>query len=679
MGAKPISLSLTRIDDSFWNRYISLVPREILPYQRAVLYDELPDVEKSHAIANLRIAAGLEEGDFYGFVFQDSDLAKWLEAVAYSLATTPDPDLEEEADKVIALLAAAQKENGYLDTYFQIREGGAEFVNLRDGHELYCAGHLIEAGVAYKRATGKDSLLNICIRMADHIVEVFHKEPLLRGVPGHEEIELALVKLYEETGNTAYLDMAADFLDRRGQTPYYFEEERRRKGWMQIFPEHPGEGYCYEYSQSHRPVRQQVKATGHAVRATYLYCAMADVAAYRQDDALLAACKALYENITTRQMYVTGSIGSSGFLERFTVDYDLPNTSNYSETCASIGLALFSRRMAAHLLDATYMDTAELALYNTVLSGISQDGKSFFYVNPLSVWPPACMDATSLSHVKPVRQKWFGCACCPPNIARTLASLSEYTYFVSPGELYVNLYVSGEAQVTLGEKDFRLKVDTRFPFAGDVVLRLEERIEDTEESTEEAKGKEGKGKEETEALEEERKTAEERLAAYQKSYEEKENAKTRGEEKKVPGALHLRLPSYVPSYRLSLARQGMEQMLRILPEKGYLTIPGPFQAGDEIHLTMPLLVHQLRANPEVRADAGRVCLAKGPVIYCLEEVDNGSNLEQLLLDPSSPVREVYREDILGGTLCLQARGYRSTLSSFPEGSLYASAEVELSP
>ena len=648
MGAKPISLSLTSIDDSFWNRYISLVPREILPYQRSVLYDELPDVEKSHAIANLRIAAGFEEGDFYGFVFQDSDVAKWLEAVSYSLATNPDPDLEKEADEVIALLSAAQKENGYLDTYFQIREGGVEFANLRDGHELYCAGHLIEAGVAYKRATGKDSLLSICIRMANHIVEAFHKEPLLRAIPGHEEIELALVKLYEETGNASYLDMAADFLDRRGVEPFYFEEEKRRKGWMQIFPEHTQEGYCYPYSQAHLPVRKQTVATGHAVRATYLYCAMADVAAYKEDEELLAACKALYQNITTRQMYVTGSIGSSGYLERFTIDYDLPNSSNYSETCASIGLALFSRRMAAHLLDATYMDTAELALYNTVLSGISQDGKSFFYVNPLSVWPAACMDATSLSHVKPVRQKWFGCACCPPNIARTLSSLPEYAYFVSPGELYVNLFISGTASATLGEKDFTLHVDTRFPFAGDVVLRLEER----------------KGEEAKEA------GAKETTPASQGG--------ARQEEKKA-GALHLRLPSYVPSYRLSLTRGGMEKQLRILPEKGYLTIPGPFMPGDEIRLTMALLIQQLRANPEVRSDAGRVCLAKGPIVYCLEEIDNGSNLEQLLIDPLSPVREVYREDILGGTLCLQARGYRATLPSFPEGALYASSEVEFVP
>ena len=614
MERKTISLKEVKICDPFWDRYTGLVPWEVIPYQRRVLYDEQPGVEKSHAIENLRIAAGLSEGDFYGFVFQDSDVAKWLEAVAFSLASHPDPELEAQADEVIALLERAQKENGYLDTYFQIREEGREFANLREGHELYCAGHLIEAGVAYHRSTGKETLLKICERLADHILECFQKPPLLRAIPGHEEIELALVKLYEETGKEAYLDMAAAFLDRRGESPSYFEEEMQRPGWKPIFPELRPEGYQLAYSQAHQPVRQQRKATGHAVRATYLYCAMADVAAYRQDEEMMEACQALYENITRRQMYVTGSIGSSGWLERFTTDYDLPNASNYSETCASIGLALFCRRMAAHLLDARYMDTAEAALYNTVLSGIALDGKAFFYVNPLSVWPPACMEATSLSHVKPVRQKWFGCACCPPNIARTLASLPEYAFFTAPGELFVNLYLSCQVKT----EGFAFTVETRFPYEGSILFRF---------------GESGGRR------------------------------------------LSLRIPSYVKSFTLCRRLGGAETPLSLTPEKGYVSVEGPFEEGEELLLTFDLPVRRLRAHPQVRSDAGRVCLAKGPLVYCLEEEDNGENLEQLLLCPQEAIEEDYRPDLMGGTLVLRAKGKRELLPELSGDDLYDCSEA----
>ncbi len=630
MGRDLIEPGKVQIRDAFWDKYIRLVTDEVLPYQWKVLNDQVEGIEPSHAIRNFKIAAGRESGDFYGFVFQDSDVAKWLEAAAYSLAWKKDDDLEERMDGVIELLGEAMRPDGYLDTYFIIRDPGHEFTNLRDGHELYCAGHLIEAGVAYYRVTGKKNLLDICVKMADHIVDVFHKGDLVRAIPGHEEIELALVRLYEVTGQKSYLEMAKEFIDRRGQKPHYFFEERKRPHWKQIFPEHDADGYHLDYAQTDVPVREQRQAEGHAVRAVYLYSAMADVAYYTKDEELLGVCERLYENITQKQMYITGGIGSSGFLERFTTDYDLPNAMNYSESCASIGLALFCRRMARITGQARYMDTAECALYNTVLAGIAMDGKSFFYVNPLAVWPAVCMPGTSRSHVKPVRQGWFACACCPPNIARTLASLGEYCFFTDEEGFYVNLYVSGRSQLRLGGELFEVSIQTRFPFDGKVKLTLESAA-DMEENAADTSG----------------------------------TASRSGQ-----GAIRLRIPGYVESYRIFLNSREITPVI----DKGYAVLRGDFHDGDEIALEMEMEPVFYYANPGVRADAGRAALKMGPLVYCLEQEDNGENLEQLLVSPHAPVRKVWREDLLKGCMVLETEGWRAEYHSKDRDALYSTGE-----
>lgn len=630
MERELIALDRVQVRDAFWDKYTKLVIDEVLPYQWRVLNDQVEDIEPSHAIRNFRIAAGLETGDFYGFVFQDSDVAKWLEAAAYSLAWHRDDRLEEKMDGVIALLGEAIRPDGYLDTYFIIRDPGHEFTNLRDGHELYCAGHLIEAGVAYYKVTGKRNLLEICIRMADHIVESFHRGDLERAIPGHEEIELALVRLFEVTQNRSYLEMAKEFIDRRGQKPHYFFEEKKRPHYKQIFPEHDADGYHLDYAQTDVPVREQLRAEGHAVRAVYLYCAMADVAYYTKDEELFRACVRLYENITGKQMYITGGIGSSGFLERFTTDYDLPNAMNYSESCASIGLALFCRRMGRITGQAWYMDTAECALYNTVLAGIAMDGKSFFYVNPLAVWPKACMPGTSRSHVKPVRQGWFACACCPPNIARTLASLGEYCYFTDEEGFYVNLYVSGQAKLVLGGRLFDVCVKTDFPFDGEVRITLR-RAEDGRDTP--AADSSGNGK------------------------------------------IRLRIPEYVDSFSIYVNSQKKMPEVR----EGYALVEGPFCDGDEIRFSMEMEPVFYSANPNVRADAGRVALKMGPLVYCLEQEDNGENLEQLLVDPKAPVRKVWRKDLLKGTMVLEAQGYRAVFDSEDANALYSRGEWTYEP
>ena len=648
MRLKTVNLNNMIIHDLFWDKYRDLIPKEVLPYQWKALNDEVDDASPSHAIRNFRIAAGMEKGDFYGFVFQDSDVAKWLEAAAYSLSWHPDAELEKQMDEVIELIKAAQQPDGYLDTCFIIQDPGREFMNLMDGHELYCAGHMIEAGVAYYQVTGKENLLEVCRRMADHIVKVFHEPPLERAIPGHEEIELALFKLYRVTGKQEYLEMAGDFLDRRGVMPSYFAEEGRRSGWKKIWSD--PNTYELAYSQADEPVRIQKTARGHAVRAVYLYCAMADVAGETGDENLLTACRTLYKDIVEKKMYITGGIGSSGHLERFTTAYDLPNSSAYAESCASIGLALFCRRMAAITGEAHYMDTAECALYNTVLSGIAMDGKSFFYVNPLEVWPDACMEGTSMAHVKPVRQKWFGCACCPPNIARTLASLQEYCVFEDEKGFYLNLFVSGETRQKLGDRFFRVKTETRFPFDGKVRISLEEV---------EQKGLE---KDENRNLE---KTGIKAAAPEETGIKEtgiKETADAFFEK----GKIRVRIPGYVSSWRFE--KNGVPAVCEI--DKGYAVFEGPFKDGDVLEIDFDIPCRFVYANISVRADAGKTTLMKGPLVYCLEEEDNQKNLASLLVDTEVPPEEIYEEDLLGGTLILKAAGWRRVYEEEDSTSLY---------
>lgn len=630
-----LPLQNIRIHDSFWDKYIGLVKNVIIPYQWEILNDRVEGVELSHCLENFRIAAGRSEGTFHGAVFQDTDVAKWLEAVAYVLASAGrDEALEQIADDTIDLIGEAQCEDGYLNTYFTIKEPALRWTNLKDGHELYTAGHMIEAAVAYYQATGKKKFVEIVSRFADLIAETFGpEEGKIHGYPGHQEIELALVKLYQVTGRESYRNLAKYFIETRGTGENYFLEEEKGPLYKRIFPEFVN--YDPRYSQSHLPVRQQQTAEGHAVRAVYMYCAMADLAYEYQDETLLAACDRLWENTVNKRMYITGSIGSSGLLERFTTDYDLPNDCNYSETCASIGLALFAKRMAEIKKDASYMDVAERALYNTVLDGIAMDGKSFFYVNPLEVWPDNCMDRTSKEHVKPVRQKWFGVACCPPNIARTLASLGQYVYFQDKDTVYMNLYLSNRTRVEFSEAasvDFEtmkdsgqqiagnsvdLEVTTNFPYDG--------RIKITAEST-------------------------------------KENWK-----------LALRLPDYVENYDLTV---GGVRISSPALESHYIMVNG--NAGKtEILLDFSIPARFVRANPKVRADLGKAAVVKGPLVYCLEEMDNGENLSAYYVDTAAGLKEEYREDLFGGCQVIRLKGKKASEDSWQDGALYGSRPLQL--
>ncbi|MDR0388117.1 MAG: glycoside hydrolase family 127 protein [Treponema sp.] len=591
-----LPLSAIHIDDRYWNRYTRLITETAIPYQWEILNDRLPGAPPSFCLENFRIAAGESSGERKGTVFQDSDAAKWLEAVAYSLAIHPDPSLEKTADELIALMGRAQSSDGYLNTYFTLVDREGRWSNLAEGHELYCAGHLIEAATAYYEVTGKDTLLNIARRFADLIDEVFGPgENQLHGYPGHPEIELALVKLYRTTGQKRYLELAKYFVDTRGEKPNYFLEEMAGPDFHHIFNEL--KEYDPLYSQSHLPVRQQNTAEGHAVRAVYLYCAMADLAGEYNDGELLDRCTILWRNITEKRMFITGSIGSSGYWERFTTDYDLPNDSNYSETCASIGLALFGLRMSRITGDASYFDTVERALYNTVRAGIAMEGDRYFYVNPLEVWPDACIGHSSKSHIKPVRQKWFDVACCPTNVARTFTSLGQYLYSVSQDSVYINLFIQNEAVFSMAGKKVSLALRTDYPRTGDIKLRVET-----------------------------------------------EN---------VPFALLIRVPGFAENFKLVINGRPADYEL----VQGYCRVFRVW-GHDNVGFSFDIRPRIVYANPLVRANCGKAALARGPEVYCLEEIDNGKNLSALYLDPSARPEEVWQEDLLGGTMLIRCKGKR---------------------
>jgi DUF1680 family protein len=525
-------------------------------------------------------------------IFWDSDLAKWLEAVGYALAGQIDRKLERLADRVIGLIAKAQQPDGYLNSYFSVVEPEKRWTNLRDAHELYCAGHLMEAAVAYYEATGKRALLDVMCRYADHIDSVFGPQKRKkRGYPGHEEIELALVKLHRTTGEARYLELAKFFIDERGRRPNYFATEARARG------EKPREDH--DYWQAHLPVRKQKTAEGHAVRAMYLFCGMADVAAETGDKELLAACKRLWKNVTERRMYVTGGIGSTAQGERFTFDYDLPNEAAYAETCAAIGLVFWAHRMLHITSDGRYADVMERALYNGVLSGISLDGERFFYANPLAVHPRAAGYMSWVTSAQ--RQEWFDCACCPPNIARLLAAFPQYIYSCGKRELHVHLFVQSEASLEVGGQRVDIVQRTGYPWKEKV--RLTVRPESPAEFT-----------------------------------------------------LALRAPAWCRKATLRVNGQVVDHAA--ITKKGYARIKRLWHKGDRVELNLPMQVERVRSHPKVRANAGRVAIQRGPVVYCLEEADNGPDLNSIILPQQARLRAKHHESLLGGVTVVTARAKR---------------------
>jgi hypothetical protein len=585
------------LKEGFLGKYQKQMINQVLPYQYDILNDALADVEKSHALENFRIAAGEAEGEFYGMVFQDSDVAKWLEAASYALAVSYDPKLDATVDETIRIVGKAQQADGYLNTYFTIKEPEHKWQNLQECHELYCAGHMIEAGVAHFEATGKTTLLDIVKKNADCICNRFGKGKV-RGVSGHPEIELALMRLYHVTGTQAYLDTALYFINERGVEPEYIEEEAKNRGWIH-FGMNPQDK---EYPQVYAPVREQKDAVGHAVRAVYLYTGMADAARTCGDTSLLDACETLWQSITTKRMYVNGSIGSTGIGEAFTMDYDLPNDTNYSETCASVGLIFFGKQMlsASDVPDSKYSDVMERALYNTVLAGMSLNGKNFFYVNPLEANPYYDGTCATHKHVLAHRPSWYGCACCPPNVARLLTSLSNYLWTVKKDAVYSDLFAPGTLDLKK-ESGIVIETATNYPLEGTIQFQIAT-------------------------------TAASTITTF-----------------------GMRIPDWCRRYEIIVNDTAQNPPLH----HGYATIKLVPGSTTTVTLKLDMTPQRIYANPKIREDAGCVAIMRGPLLYCIEGVDHNQDLSGILLKKDSPITELpYDDTLLDGIVPLQLEGVR---------------------
>ncbi|MBB4000880.1 glycoside hydrolase family 127 protein [Aureimonas pseudogalii] len=518
-------------------------------------------------------------------MFWDSDFGKSIETAAYALSRKPDPALEARVDEVVEAYGRLQDENGYLNSWYQRIEPGRRWTNLRDCHELYDAGHMMEGAVAYFHATGKRRLLDIMAGYADHIASVFGPgEGQKRGYCGHPEIELALVRLARATGERRYLDLARFFVDERGAAPHYFDEEARARG-------RDPQDYHFEdhrYTQSHEPVRAQRHVVGHAVRAAYLYSGMADVSTEYGDETLKPALEALWGHLTEKNLYVTGGFGPSAHNEGLTFDYDLPNETAYAETCAAVALVFWANRMLGLGPDRAYGDVMERALYNGALVGLSLDGTRFFYDNPL--------ESRGAHH----RWRWHRCPCCPPNIARLVASVGTYAYGEAEREIAVHLYCEGVADLETAGTKVRIRQETRYPFEGRVALTVEP-------------------------------------------------------EAPADWTLSLRLPGWSSAIAVSVNGEAVE--VGAHEEKGYLRLTRRWAAGDRVELDIDMPVERLHARPEIGADQGRVALQRGPLVYCLEEADNGAHLNSVLLTPESAFRCEEASD-LGGATVLVTQGLR---------------------
>jgi uncharacterized protein len=560
---RPVPFTDVQIHDSFWSPRQEVNRTASLPLNFEML-------EKSGNIRNLELAAAKATSGFTGPVFMDSDVHKALEAASYSLASHPDPALEKRLDEIIAKLAAAQLPDGYLDSYYIVKQPGRRWTNLRDNHELYCAGHMIEAAVAHFRATGKTNFLTVATKLADHIDSVFGPGKRM-GYPGHPELELALVKLWRSTGEKRYLELARFFIENRGRK--FFATEHNI----------PLNEYDGTYWQDDVPICDHRNIKGHAVRAAYLLSGATDVAGETQDPALLKMINRVWRNTTERNMYITGGIGPSASNEGFTHDFDLPNLTAYQETCASVALAQWNHRLALLYGDARFADVFERSLYNGVLAGVSLDGKRFFYVNPL--------ESEGHHH----RSPWFGCACCPPNVARTLASLGGYAYAVSDDALWVNLYIQGSADTTVNGRKLSLNVETNYPWDGKVVLKPQ--VDQTSKFD-----------------------------------------------------LRLRVPGWCHGATVTVNGESVSEPTT---DRGYIIVGREWKGGDVVELNLPMPVQRIAANPNVQADTGQLAIQRGPLVYCLEACDQGKPLAYLVLPRGAELKAEKAKELLGGVVVVK--------------------------
>lgn len=551
---EPVDFSQVKITDHFWLPRINKHAEVTLPACINQCENE------TQRVKNFAIAGGLEPGEFKGLVYDDSDLYKMIEGCSYSLMNHPNPELEKKLDEIIAKIASAQQEDGYLMTYFILGDLSQRWTNM-DKHEMYCCGHLIEAGIAYHNATGKRSLLDVALKYANHIDDTFG-EGKKSWVPGHQEIELALVKLYRVTKDERYLNLSHWLLEQRGHGL--------------------GDWQAKDYYQDLNPVSQLSKISGHAVRAMYLFTGMADLASITKDTAYIHALDRLWDNVVHTKMYATGGIGSSRKNEGFTDDYDLPNADAYCETCASVGMVFWNQRMNMLKGDGKYINVLEKAMYNGALAGISLSADRFFYVNPL--------ESDGTHHRKP----WYGTACCPSQISRFLPSVGNYIYATSADALWVNLYISSETSVSVQDVPVSIRQETNYPWEGKVQLSVSPKQEET-------------------------------------------------------FAVKLRLPDWCKNYTLKVN----DREVKLVVEAGYVVIDRTWAPGDRITFDMAMPVEVIAADSRVKANTGKRALQRGPLVYCMEEVDN-PQYDAVTLLPSMNYTTAFESGLLGGVTTITA-------------------------
>ncbi|SIQ92023.1 glycoside hydrolase family 127 protein [Halanaerobium kushneri] len=605
---KEVSLKDVRIDDQFWNRRLEKNHTVTLKHQ----YQQLV---KTGRLENFKKAAGLETGNFYGMFFNDSDVYKWLEAASYTLANINDLKLSKRVEDVVELLAEAQEDNGYLNTYFILEEPDKKWTNLGMMHELYCAGHLFQAAAANYRATGKRKLLDIACKFADLIDAKFRLSEH-KGVPGHEEIELALVELYRVTENDNYLKLSEYFINNRGK--HYFKKEVENlsnvaginfeqnienfdnftmsKYYQEFFLDENNK-YDGSYAQDHLPVREQNEIKGHAVRAMYLYSAVTDIVLETGEKSLLKALENLWHNMTKKKMYITGGIGSTHDFEGFTENYDLPNKSAYAESCAAVGSIMWNHRLLKLKKDAKFADLIERILYNGLLSGVALSGDKFFYVNPL---------ASDGDHH---RKGWFHVSCCPPNIARLLASLQKYIFLQKEKNIFVNLFISSKLNAEIMGHKVTLLQNSNYPWDSTMNYKI----------------------------------------SLETSFDFK---------------LNIRFPDWADGADVFV--NGREQRVKV--KNNYLIIDRNWKDNDQLKIVFEMPVKRVKSHPAVKENRNHFALIRGPLVYCLEEVDNNVSLDEIIIPGDSQIKVKYDAD-LDGFNYLEGKAFTEKHSNW-ENKLY---------
>jgi DUF1680 family protein len=598
----PVEFTQVNINDQFWKPWLELNKNVTIP-------SSLKKCEETGRIENFEVAAGLKPGAFRGvFPFDDSDVYKIIEGASYSLTSHPDPALSTYLDTIISYIAAAQQPDGYLQTWVIIDptkpptdwSGTGRWTNIGSGHELYDAGHLYEAAVAHYKATGKRALLDVAIKNADLIVETFGPNKMIT-VTGHQEIEIGLAKLYRVTGNAAYLNLAKFFLDHRGQL----------EGRDKLFG---------EYSQDHIPVQEQTEAVGHAVRAGYMYTAMADIAAMTGDQAYLNSLEHIWNNVVSKKLYLTGGIGARHQGESFGDNYELPNQTAYNETCAAIANIFWNHRMFLLTGDSKYIDVLERTLYNGMLAGLSLEGDHFFYPNPLFADGIMKFNIGSCT-----RSPWFDCSCCPSNVTRFIPSIPGYVYATKDHQVFVNLFVSNTSKLVVDGNNVGISQSTEYPWNNTIIIKLDP-------------------------------------------------------ENEINFDLKIRIPGWAKDQVLASDLYSFQKKMNrtvslkingknteFVEENGYAVLNKTWNKDDQVEVSLPMEIRRVVANQMVEDDKGKVAIECGPLVYCAEGIDNTEDVLTVALPKNASFTEEYKKDFLGGVRVISAdlTGDESKLTLIP--------------